>query len=245
MPSSRLHGAAAAAAGSQSSSNKPAGYCFALDLSRSAPAGDIAATVTTFTLPVTCSAAEQHGAVMQQVQAALDAAAKSGCALRVILRDFGSPAWLQGNTTALVRLALALRSALHQKHAVAMLSMPGMADSDAAGRLLRAVCTSVWALHAFGDSLQTANGALAAHISPDEFAEWHGIFRIRKLQRLDGAAPPATPDTCVFLFKRDRRKLAMDRLHLPPEGTRAPTAKASSAAHALCAKPSGTSSLEF
>lgn len=58
------------------------------------------------------------------------------------------------------------------------------------------------------------------HAIPYEFKEFLGFFMVRKLQQLGMMASPPLKGT-KFGIKRDRRKLHIEPLHLPPEESRA------------------------
>jgi hypothetical protein len=60
------------------------------------------------------------------------------------------------------------------------------------------------------------------HVVPYEFREFLGFFMIRKLQEYGMLTSPQLKGT-RFGIKRDRRKLHIEPLHLPPEESRATT----------------------
>ena len=55
---------------------------------------------------------------------------------------------------------------------------------------------------------------------PIEFRFFCGFFLVHKLQQL-GSVTPHRPSACRYGLKRDRRKLRVEPLHLPPEESRA------------------------
>jgi len=64
---------------------------------------------------------------------------------------------------------------------------------------------------------------------PVEFREFVGLLSIRKLQAF-GTIAPYRPDFSKYGLKRDRRKLHIEPLHLPPEESRAFVSDANKAA---------------
>jgi hypothetical protein len=83
-----------------------------------------------------------------------------------------------------------------------------------------------------GASSQPGGGA--AGTAP-EFAEYTGLLLLRRLPRL-GALVSFQPDTLTYAFKRDRRKMTIEKPYLPPEDDRtagtAPGAPAAAAGQA-------------
>jgi hypothetical protein len=59
------------------------------------------------------------------------------------------------------------------------------------------------------------------HVVPYEFKEYLGFFTVKKLQQYGVLAPYQPPKGTRFGIKRDRRKLHIEPLHLPPEESRA------------------------
>lgn len=55
---------------------------------------------------------------------------------------------------------------------------------------------------------------------PAEFKEFHGFLHVHKLQQLGGTWAPFRTTSNRYGLKRDRRKLHVERLHLPPEESR-------------------------
>ena len=56
---------------------------------------------------------------------------------------------------------------------------------------------------------------------PAQFADFSGFLRPLKIQHLGALVAPRPPQL-VYGLKRDRRKLHVEPLHLPPEDVRAP-----------------------
>jgi hypothetical protein len=78
---------------------------------------------------------------------------------------------------------------------------------------LENVIDSIFSLDAFSSRM---------HVVPYEFREFLGFFMIRKLQEYGMLTSPQLKGT-KFGIKRDRRKLHIEPLHLPPEESRATT----------------------
>ena len=55
---------------------------------------------------------------------------------------------------------------------------------------------------------------------PYEFKEFHGLLSIKRVQAI-GVLAPFRPQGHKYGLKRDRRKLGIEPLHLPPEESRA------------------------
>lgn len=77
-------------------------------------------------------------------------------------------------------------------------------------------------LHQVVDTvLSVESFAGKAHVVPYEFREYLGFFTVKKLQQYGVLAPYQPPKGTRFGIKRDRRKLHIEPLHLPPEESRA------------------------
>jgi hypothetical protein len=80
------------------------------------------------------------------------------------------------------------------------------------------------------------------HVVPYEFREFLGFFMIRKLQQFGMLTSPLLKGT-KFGVKRDRRKLHIEPLHLPPEESRA-TSSATASFHAAEEKQKAATAAE-
>lgn len=69
------------------------------------------------------------------------------------------------------------------------------------------------------------SAAVTAGTAP-EFADFHGLLLVRRALR-PGAVTSVPADTLTYCFKRDRRKLSIEKPHLPPEDDRTATAPVS------------------
>ncbi|KAL9647467.1 hypothetical protein ABK040_006828 [Willaertia magna] len=58
------------------------------------------------------------------------------------------------------------------------------------------------------------------NVSEWEFNEYSGLFHIKKLLKMNSLTYNFIPDTLNYAFKLKKRKLYIERLHLPPEETR-------------------------
>lgn len=93
------------------------------------------------------------------------------------------------------------------------------------------------AIETIMDTILTVDSfASRMHVVPYEFREFLGFFMIKKLQQFGMLTSPQLKGT-KFGIKRDRRKLHIEPLHLPPEESRA-TSSATDTKLALEQKPS-------
>ncbi len=76
-------------------------------------------------------------------------------------------------------------------------------------------------LHQVIDSVLSVNSfAGKEHVVPYEFREYLGFFTVKKVQQYGVLAPYQPPKGSRFGIKRDRRKVHIEPLHLPPEESR-------------------------
>lgn len=76
-------------------------------------------------------------------------------------------------------------------------------------------------LASFADSrLRVESFAGAADAVPYEFKEFCGLLALQRVQAV-GVLAPFRPQAHRFGLRRDRRKLHVEALHLPPEESRA------------------------
>ena len=133
-----------------------------------------------------------------------------------------------------------------QPAAVVVITAPTHLMPLAVAARLRAYADLVLKVHAFGDpqlglatglrdaaqhvaaSLagQGGGGASAAAVVATEFSDYAGMLLIRKVPRLGGFSG-FQPETLTLAFKRDKRKMVIEKPHVPPEGeTGGPTSSA-------------------
>ena len=68
-------------------------------------------------------------------------------------------------------------------------------------------------------SIDSFTGA-GLDVSDWEFKEYSGLFYIKKLFKMNSLTYNFTPDTLNYAFKLKKRKMYIEKLHLPPEETR-------------------------
>ncbi|KAF0689624.1 Aste57867_18955 [Aphanomyces stellatus] len=144
-------------------------------------------------------------------------------AVRFVLADIGAPwTYSEMNRDHIRRLHQFLRAirgllARHRHRAICMMSLPAFAmPSPAVVRALRHLGDYVFELTSFaGDPL------------PAELSDFSGLLYVHALARTHALTCHAVESTKLGI-KRDRRKLKLEHLHLPPEGSRSqkPTAAA-------------------
>lgn len=142
-----------------------------------------------------------------------------------------------------------------RRPSVVLLSVPTHLLPLAAAARLRAYCDLVVKVHAFGDpplALATGlrdaaaaaaaqfggtGGASTAVVAP-EFAGYAGLLFLRRLPRTGGLAPPGNAsDTDTLAFARDKRRMLVEKPHVPPEGEAGGSSVAAAAAAAADGKP--------
>lgn len=115
------------------------------------------------------------------------------------------------DTVTIGRFVLSLKNLVRGKHASVVLSL----HPDSVSRHLSAkvahMSDSVIAFESF---------AGRTHSVPYEFKEFHGFLLVAKIQQY-GMIAPFRPANSRYGVKRDRRKLHVEPLHLPPEESRA------------------------
>jgi len=136
--------------------------------------------------------------------------------LRISLQSLGSPFWNETLTASedadfdpsLTWFLLSLRALLRSSYAACMVSIPAQLFQDKA--ILRRIhhcCDTVIALESFAGSEKATNPM---------YNEYHGLFHVRKLSRLNSINGPDI-DTSDLAFKLRRKKFAIEKLHLPPD----------------------------
>ncbi|KAJ0394975.1 hypothetical protein P43SY_010131 [Pythium insidiosum] len=146
--------------------------------------------------------------------------------VRVCVRDLGSP--LLGDADADHMQALwtfvrRLRALVAASPVVCTLSGHFSAFPSDFGSSCRHLCDYVFDVKSFvGES----------DLLPAELAEFQGLLEIRRLARVHALACHSL-EAAKFGIKRERRKLKIDKFHLPPEGSRSSGAdsRASSKKH--------------
>lgn len=137
------------------------------------------------------------------------------CVLRIGLQSFGSPFWWDQDasdspdtSTSLCRFLHALRALLRNSLAVAMVTMPvHLLQELVEVRRLERLCDAAVKIESFAGSEKETNPI---------FQDYHGLLHIKRLPRLNSLTV-STPDSMDLAFKLKRKKLTIEKLHLPPE----------------------------
>ncbi|XP_072171722.1 elongator complex protein 4-like [Diadema setosum] len=138
--------------------------------------------------------------------------------LRIGLHSLASPLWEVGGSSGshgdgqacvdLCRFLHALRGLLRVSLAACVVTMPTHLFQDGSTvRKVERLCDSAVLLESFAGSDMETNPA---------YKEYHGLFHIRKLPRLNSLTA-CLPDSVDLAFKLRRKKLTIEKLHLPPD----------------------------
>lgn len=132
--------------------------------------------------------------------------------LRIALHSLGSPQWGYNMKTAdipsLCRFMYALRALMRTAYAVCMVTVPAHIFQDTSlPKYLRHLSDLALCLESFAGSKLEKNPA---------FKEYHGLFHLLKLPRLNSLSCHM-PDTMDLAFKLRKKKFMIEKLHLPPE----------------------------
>ncbi|KAJ1431501.1 PAXNEB protein-domain-containing protein [Ochromonadaceae sp. CCMP2298] len=109
------------------------------------------------------------------------------------------------------RFLLRLKHLVRSMRVCVVVSMQAGGVDTHSASALGTVADTVLAVRSF---------AGVAHTVPYEFESFQGLLQVLKLQQY-GALVPFRPSGVHFGLRRDRRKLHVEPLHLPPEETRA------------------------
>ncbi|XP_038064148.1 elongator complex protein 4-like [Patiria miniata] len=137
--------------------------------------------------------------------------------LRLAVHSLGSPLWGEELSTTqhdrhqgaeLCQFLHALRALIRNSLAVCVITMPTHLFTDVAvTRRLERLCDTAIELESFAGSEKEKNPV---------YKEYHGLFHIKQLPRLNSLTGHM-PDTMDLAFKLKRKKLTIEKLHLPPE----------------------------
>jgi len=135
-------------------------------------------------------------------------------AIRIVLTDIGSYHYGDLNERhfhELTQFLRALRGIIRtNKKATCMLSMPLHLFPKSIAAEIRHICDYALEMSSFMGEMSNL---------PMELRDFHGLFCIHKLARMQSLACHAV-DTVKFGVKRENRKLKLEKLHLPPEESR-------------------------
>lgn len=139
--------------------------------------------------------------------------------LRIALQSVGSPLWSDLSLSdiknsyaemdiTLPRFLIALRFLLRSAFAVAMITVPSHIFHDPDfGRRIERLSDTVIQLESFADSKKSGNPL---------YKDYHGLLNIKQLPKLN-SFKCQMPDVTDWAFKVRRKKLVIEKLHLPPD----------------------------
>ncbi|GAB9467108.1 Elongator complex protein [Globisporangium polare] len=153
-----------------------------------------------------------YAQLLQKIEAEIKA--RTGQAvLRVSMLELGSPMFGAADgahMAALFAFVRTLRALVSSQPAVCVLSGPLFVFPVEFDNEIRHHCDYVLEFKSF----MGENDML-----PAELSEFHGLMDIRKLARVHSLANNSV-DAMKYGVKRERRKLKIEKFHLPPEGSR-------------------------
>ncbi|XP_067937728.1 elongator complex protein 4-like [Watersipora subatra] len=126
--------------------------------------------------------------------------------LRVGIASLGSPYW-SADTKALLRFLFALRALLRKSYATCFITLPGHLFADSEGIVSFSDCAIQ--LISFADNPHK-------YAKNPAFKEFHGLVKIRKLPWINSLICHL-PDTLDWVFKLRRKRLTIEKMHLPPD----------------------------
>ncbi|KAF0705371.1 hypothetical protein AaE_014543 [Aphanomyces astaci] len=184
-------------------------FCHSFDLSK--PMVD--AMKRTCHVLLDSSSTLAYRSIFATMQQALE---HSDDVVRFVLTDVGAP-WISGDMTSehqsqLLIFVRAVRGLLarHRRRAICMLTMPAFTLPTPLVRSIRHLADYVFELSSFAGQ--------SDHL-PSELADFGGLLFVHKVAHLHSITGHAL-DNVKLGVKRDRRKLKLEPLHLPPEGSR-------------------------
>ncbi|XP_078346504.1 elongator complex protein 4-like isoform X2 [Oculina patagonica] len=134
--------------------------------------------------------------------------------LRIVLHGLGSPLWGEEQhianemSPALTRFLFQLRATLRSALAVCLVTVPTHLFQDPAlTRRVERLCDTVVKLESFVGSENETNPV---------YKDYHGLFHIVRLPRLNSLVCHV-PDSFDLAFKLRRKKMTIEKLHLPPD----------------------------
>jgi hypothetical protein len=108
---------------------------------------------------------------------------------------------------------------------VCMVHINTASISTSTAMQLRALCDINLKVHSFSDPMCSLSlgSRFSGHMSTSvggvakEFSDCHGLLQVRKLVRPGGLSTGYRDDVLTYTLKRDRKKLIVEKPHLPPE----------------------------
>ncbi|CAH3147182.1 unnamed protein product [Porites lobata] len=129
--------------------------------------------------------------------------------LRVVLQGVGSALWGEDqHGPYLTRFLFQLRAVMRSSLAVCFITVPTHLFQDTAlTRRVERLCDTVLKLESFVGSENETNAV---------YKDYHGLFHIIRLPRLNSLVSHV-PDSFDLAFKLRRKKMSIEKLHLPPD----------------------------
>jgi elongator complex protein 4 len=118
----------------------------------------------------------------------------------------------QSSERGLLQFLLALKALLRQTLSVCLITIPTVALKPQVINRVLHVCDVVFEMRSFVGS--------RIDVSDYEFKEYSGLFELKKLPRMNSLVLNYSPDSLQFAFKLKKRKMYIEKLHMPPEETR-------------------------
>eukprot|EP01132_Coremiostelium_polycephalum_P007727 gene7727-9503_t len=131
--------------------------------------------------------------------------------LRLSIQSLSSPLW-SGDEEGVIEFLHALRGLLRSSVSVCVLTVPTYIYSSSFVKKLSHLCDTVVSINSFT--------GLGGEV-PDQFADYLGLFNIKKIARLNTLSLSFHPDVLTYVFKMKRRKMCIETIHLQPEHSRA------------------------
>lgn len=203
--------------GSASTAPASSSFCNSYDLSRDIQPEVLAAAAP----PVVVDVSEEEegqqepSSACSRVYQSVASAIKSlpeNTVLRVVIKSFltKTGAWASAHEGEPLLLLHSLRRLIRHHPVAIFVTLSAHHVSQRQRRLLARVADTVLELQSFAGH---------RHRTAPEFEAFAGFLHIKALQHLNALAPIRGPSNKLGV-KRDRRKLHIEPLHLPPEGVR-------------------------
>ncbi|KYQ90907.1 RNA polymerase II elongator complex subunit [Tieghemostelium lacteum] len=131
--------------------------------------------------------------------------------LRIGLQSFSSPLW-SNDEEGVIEFLHSLKGLLRSSLSVCVITVPTYIYSQSFVKKISHLCDTVVSLNSF----QGLGGE-----TPEQFQDYIGLFNIKKIARLNTLSLSFHPEMLTYVFKMKRRAMCIERIHLPPEFSRA------------------------
>ena len=218
-------------------------FCSAYDLSAPRHATEEKALVEAKEYATLCDASDLSLAeIYQSVQLALEKARTHlprPRILRIVIDGFGSLAWYKSigssdeisQEKTLLRFFQSLKALVRSSPALCFISVPSHLHASSFNQKLRHLADTVFSIQSFSGS-----GNPVSEI----FQDFTGMFNVIKLPHLNSLIFPV-PENPTFVFVRQRRRLIIETIHLPPEFARSSKKEDSSSSSSSSSSASASS----